>query len=87
MAAQAPSEFRFINAPRSILIGSTKDKNDFRYEDLQTLFKKNPENGTPMCRHIKDVVEKIRLIEPQLRAQNKKACVIIATDGSRLMAI
>jgi hypothetical protein len=63
------------------MIGSTKDKNDFRFEDLKELFKKAPENGTPLCRHIKDVVAKIKLLEKQLRDQNKKACVIIATDG------
>lgn len=81
MAAQAPSEFRFINTTKSILIGSGLDTGDARYEELKTLFKKNPENGTPLCRHIRDVIEKVKVLEPQLRDQNQKACVTIATDG------
>jgi hypothetical protein len=34
-----------------------------------------------LCAHIREVIAKIRVMEPQLRANGQKACVIIATDG------
>lgn len=37
--------------------------------------------GTPLCRHIREVIQEIKLIEPTLRANGQKACIIIATDG------
>ncbi len=81
MASQAPSEFKFINKSNSVLVGTSKDPNDSGNVDLQKLFKKGPENGTPLCRAIREVIAKIRLIEGSLRAKDQKACVIIATDG------
>lgn len=41
----------------------------------------SPNGGTPLCRHIREVTATIQNMEPQLRAANQKACVIIATDG------
>ena len=37
--------------------------------------------GTPLCRHIRDVITSIRAIESKLRSNGQRACVIIATDG------
>ena len=37
--------------------------------------------GTPLCRHIREIIEKIKSIEGSLRSKGQKACVIIATDG------
>jgi Mg-chelatase subunit ChlD len=37
--------------------------------------------GTPLCKHIREVIEQIRLMEPQLRANAQKAVLVIATDG------
>ena len=37
--------------------------------------------GTPLCRHIREVVAAIRAMESTLRENGQKACVIIATDG------
>ncbi len=37
--------------------------------------------GTPLCRHIREVIDQIRYYEPVLRVHGQKACVIIATDG------
>jgi len=37
--------------------------------------------GTPLCRHIREIIEKIKSIEESLQSKGQKACVIIATDG------
>lgn len=57
------------------------DQDSFRFQTLMTLFDGSPNGGTPLCRHIREVTATIRSMEPQLRAANQKACVIIATDG------
>lgn len=36
---------------------------------------------TPLCSHIREVIAKVRELEPQLRALNQKASIIICTDG------
>jgi hypothetical protein len=80
-AARAPTEFRFLNSLPPVLIGG----NDFNEEEsVTTLYNAmsgTPSGGTPLCRHIREIVEKIRAIEPQLRASGQKAALIIATDG------
>jgi hypothetical protein len=37
--------------------------------------------GTPLCSHITQVVDQLRVMEPVLRANAQKAVVIIVTDG------
>jgi hypothetical protein len=80
-AAKCQSEFRLLNGANSIMIGNNDNLDDIRYSTLMTLFDSSPSGGTPLCKHIRDVVERIREIAPNLRAMNQKACVIIATDG------
>ncbi len=52
-----------------------------RFETLSTIFQNSPSGSTPLCYHIRQVIEQIRVMEPQLRASGQKACVMIATDG------
>jgi hypothetical protein len=80
-AANAATEFRLLNGGPPIRLG-VGDPNELQaYNDLLAVFEKAPMGGTPLCRHIHEVTEQIRQLEPQLRATGKKACVIIATDG------
>ena len=37
--------------------------------------------GTPLCRHIREVIARIETMESTLRENGQRACVIIATDG------
>ena len=37
--------------------------------------------GTPLCKHIREVIDEIRAMEHQLRQAGQKACIVIATDG------
>jgi hypothetical protein len=41
----------------------------------------SPNGGTPLCHHIHEVTNQIRMMEQQLRANGQKALVVIATDG------
>lgn len=79
-AASAPSEFRMLNSSEPLLIGSGLN-DEAAYTTLETIFKEGPRGGTPLCRHIREVIEKVKAMEHQLRSNRQLACVIIATDG------
>jgi hypothetical protein len=36
--------------------------------------------GTPLCRHIREVIQEVKLYESTLRAHGQKACIIIGDD-------
>ena len=57
------------------------DDNGQRYRELLQHLEQSPNGGTPLCRHISEIVAQITALAPQLRANNQKAAVIIATDG------
>eukprot|EP01035_Chromulina_nebulosa_P023068 gene23068-29890_t len=81
-AARATTEFRLLNGSAPIIVGMDSNGDDERaITQLHRLLEGSPSGGTPLCRHIREVVEKIRVIEPILRANQQRACVMIATDG------
>ena len=80
-AACAPSEFRLLNGAQPILVGNNDENDQGRFQSLLAIFENSPNGGTPLCHHIRQVIEKIRSMEQHLRASGQKACVIIATDG------
>jgi hypothetical protein len=41
----------------------------------------SPSGGTPLCQHIRVVIDAIRAAEPLLRANGQRASITIATDG------
>jgi hypothetical protein len=73
----APTEFRFLNSATPMIIGGNNDN----YDRLMELFEGSPGGQTPLCKHIRIVVEKIREMEASLREARQKVAVIIATDG------
>jgi hypothetical protein len=79
--ARAPTEFRFLNGAPPIRVGLADADDQFRYEALMGVLDGSPAGGTPLCRHIREVVSQIRLNENELRSAGQKACLIIATDG------
>lgn len=80
--ANAPSQFRFLNNSQPTVIGDNQDPDDSKYQRLMSILKdSSPNGGTPLCHHIKEVVASIQGIADNLRANNQKACVVIATDG------
>lgn len=80
-AAHAPSEFRLLNGAPPLMIGNCSEDENTHYAQLKEAFDQSPNGGTPLCRHIREVVGKIKSMEKQLRQSSQKACVIIMTDG------
>jgi hypothetical protein len=91
--AKAPTEFRYLNSLPPTRIGfggggSSSDGVDLGVNDMAVARLLGvlddsgaPSAGTPLCRHIGEVIAQIRVLAPQLRASGQKAAVIIATDG------
>ena len=79
--ASAPSEFRLLNGAPPIRIGMNDSEEANRLTALNAILEGSPSGGTPLCRHIREVIVQIRAAEQELRANGQKACVIIATDG------
>ena len=81
-AANAPTEFRTLNSMAPIMVGTSDDPEGLNYLRLLDLLKNaSPGGSTPLCRHIGEVVTKIRELAPRLRAANQRACVAIFSDG------
>ena len=80
-AANAPSQFRMLNAAAPITIGDGSDYDGSKYNQLMEILRGSPSGGTPLCAHIRDVTAQIAAMADTLRANGQKAVVIIATDG------
>ncbi len=80
-SCSAPTEFRLLNGAAPILIGTPHDNNGNNFNILMNALDGSPNGGTPLCRHIHEVTNEIRMMEQQLRANGQKVLVMIATDG------
>jgi hypothetical protein len=78
-AAQSAVEFRFLNDIAPITVG--RNDGGHGLQRLLDALNTQPTGGTPLCKHINDIVMQIRSIEASLRANNQLAMVVIATDG------
>lgn len=74
------SEFRLLNGAEPVLVGLEED-GDESMRFLREVLNDNPAGPTPLCTHITAVVACIQSVEKELRANNQKAVVVIATDG------
>jgi hypothetical protein len=80
-AAKATSQFRMLNGSNPITVGRYDDVDGTSLRNVLGLLEDSPSGGTPLCRHLAEVVTEIKGIESYLRANNQKATVVIATDG------
>lgn len=80
-AAKAPTQFRLLNGAPPIMIGDGTDYDNSKFQSFLSILQSSPSGGTPLCRHIREIIQEITAIAPQLRAQGQRACVVIATDG------
>lgn len=80
-AAHTPTEFRFLNNCPPIIMGTHDEDEARRYTQIMNQFNESPSGGTPLCRHIREITEKLYLVEDELRESCSKACIIITTDG------
>eukprot|EP00600_Ochromonadales_sp_CCMP1393_P002840 CAMPEP_0174987736 /NCGR_PEP_ID=MMETSP0004_2-20121128/19719_1 /TAXON_ID=420556 /ORGANISM="Ochromonas sp., Strain CCMP1393" /LENGTH=376 /DNA_ID=CAMNT_0016240841 /DNA_START=180 /DNA_END=1310 /DNA_ORIENTATION=- len=79
--ASAPTEFRLLNGAAPIKIGYNDAEEEGRYSTLKALMDGSPNGGTPLCRHIREIIAEVREIESELRRTGQHACLIITTDG------
>jgi hypothetical protein len=83
--SDACTEFRLLNGAQPIIIGNTPGMDKSQPSDALNMFNAvldgSPGGGTPLCRHIREVIGQITLMAPQLRANGHRAVVTIATDG------
>ena len=79
-AASTTCEFRLLNRGDPIVIGDQED-NSRSLAEFKSVMARGPNGGTPLCAHIRAVVERITAMAPQLRARNQKVSLTIATDG------
>ena len=80
-AASAVAEIRTLNNEEPMVVGSANDD----LEKLSAFMRTKPNGlmggGTPLCRHIGDIIEKVERIAPELEKRGHKACLVIVTDG------
>jgi hypothetical protein len=74
------SEFRLLNGADPIMVGLGDDDGE-SLEFAREVFNEPPAGMTPLCTHIRSVIEAIESIADTLNANGQKAAVIIMTDG------
>ena len=80
--AKAPTEFRFLNGS-TIRLGypDERDRDSSNHDALLSSLQYLNGGGTPLCQHIRAVIQSIRPLADELRLKGQKACLVIATDG------
>ena len=73
-------EFRMLNSMAPVTIGGPGGQPE-GLGIVHSVLNDSPGGGTPLCRHISEVINKVRENESELRRTGQKACIIIATDG------
>eukprot|EP01038_Epipyxis_sp_PR26KG_P015436 gene15436-20825_t len=82
ISSKVAAEFRLLNGELPILLGVETGENESEnILRLRSAFDRGPQGLTPLCKHINEVVHKIKSMERSLLQSNQKALVIIATDG------
>jgi hypothetical protein len=77
---QVVSDFRLLNGADPVLVGLGDDDGEsLRF--FREVLNESPAGPTPLCTHIEAIVQCISSVEQELRANNQKAVVMIATDG------
>ena len=79
--ANAPTEFRFLNLAEPILIGNGDSSHTNCDILMDILNNESPNGGTPLCKHIREIVAVVKNMEQSLIAHRQRVSLIIATDG------
>lgn len=80
-ASNLPSEFRFLNGAEAIRLGGDYDRDGVGHATIEAVFNEGPRGTTPLCHHVKKVIEDVKIRERELRSKRQLAVVMIATDG------
>ena len=62
-AAKAPTQFRLLNGSAPIDVGFSYDDDGVGESRAYAAFERSPSGGTPLCRHIHEVIQEIRIME------------------------
>ena len=75
-----PTTFRLLNNAPPITIGGPTDDGT-AYGRLMQALDLSPGGSTPLCQHIRDIVEEVSAMAPALRAEGRRVTLVITTDG------
>jgi len=79
---EVPTEFRLLNGRNPVTLGvAGKAGGKDGYAELLSQLDSSPAGGTPLCKHIREVIVKIKVMEPALRSSGQRVVLMIATDG------
>ena len=79
--AQAPTEFRFLNSSGPIVVGDSADDDGRARAHLTKVLSGGPSGGTPLCKQVTEIANKVRMMAPELKQRGQLASVTIFTDG------
>ena len=79
-AAGTPMEIRLLNKAQPVIVGEKADSGA-NLDAVRTLLSTEPSGLTPVCKQIREVIERIKSMEAELVASNKIAILLIITDG------
>lgn len=79
--AGSKTEFRFLNQSQAVIVGDDPATDDAKVYKIFDVFNESPSGGTPLCKHIGEVKQKINALIPKLKELNERASLIICTDG------
>lgn len=80
-AANALTEFRLLNNGAPCVVGRNDDNGQSYHRMMNTLNTCSPSGATPLCSHVRAIIEQIRAMEQSLRQNGHKAVIVICTDG------
>lgn len=82
-ASETPAEFRLLNLNKQkvVLVGQSNDGGESLARAL-ALLSEAPRADSPICKAVNEVVTKMKAMEEELRMNEKKALLIILTDGA-----
>jgi hypothetical protein len=70
-----------LNGSAPIVLGLGGENDGINHTKLLGFLDRSPGGGTPLCRHINEIIPQIQAAKDQLLQNGQKAVVIIATDG------
>ena len=81
MAAEGHDTNRLMQVRSVLVTVSSRGQSPLWVFSIWQAFEASPDGGTPLCRHIQEVIAKVTPMAAQLRANGQKVALIIATDG------
>jgi hypothetical protein len=75
-----PTQYVILGSGESFLVGTGQD-GGIGFQKLKEAMKVPPIGDAPLCAMVATIAQEIRKFDTFLISNNKKACIIVATDG------